>query len=73
MKTFFSGWSKKLIAFLVTVAVILLNEWLGIGLSEEELLILTGGFGAYTVSQGLSDFGKEGEKIKEGAKINKPQ
>ena len=62
MKSVFSGgWSKKLIAFLLTVAVILLNRFLDLGLSEDELLILTGGFGAYAISQGISDAGFTGK------------
>lgn len=60
MKTFLTGYSKKLIAFLITVAVILLNDILGLGLSEEKLLLITGGFGAYAISQGMSDAGGKG-------------
>jgi hypothetical protein len=62
MKWAFSvGWSKKLVAFLLTVAVILLNRFLDLGFSEDELLILTGGFGAYAISQGISDAGFTGK------------
>lgn len=62
MKAFFAGgWSKKLVAFILTVAVILLNRFLDLGLSEDELLILTGGFGAYAISQGISDAGFTGK------------
>ncbi len=66
---FFSGYSKKLTAFLVTIGVIILNKSLDIGLGENDIYAITGGLGAYTLSQGLSDFGK-GKAIVENG--NKP-
>lgn len=63
MISFFQGWSKKLVAFLVYLAVVLLNKKLGFELTETDLYTLTGGLGAYTLGQGLADFGKEREKV----------
>jgi len=58
MRSFFSNWSKKLSAFLVTIGVILLNKQLDLGLGENDIYAITGGLGAYVVGQGLSDMGK---------------
>lgn len=61
-----TGYSKKLVAFLVYVAVVLLNKKFEIGLAESDVYALTGATGLYTIGQGLSDFGKEREKVAQG-------
>jgi len=58
LKNFLGNSSKKLVAFLVYVAVLLLNRKFELGLSENDVIALTGATGAYTVGQGLADFGK---------------
>lgn len=63
MNSLLTGYSKKLVAFLVYVGVVLLNKKFGLELTETDLYTLTGGLGAYTIGQGLSDFGKEREKV----------
>ena len=68
MRSFFSNWSKKLSAFLATVGVILLNKQLDLGLGENDIYAITGGLGAYTVGQGLSDFGKGKAVVENGNK-----
>ena len=68
MKSFFSGWSKKLSAFLATIGVILLNKQLDLGLGENDIYAITGGLGAYTLGQGLSDFGKGKAVVENGNK-----
>ena len=68
MSKWFSNWSKKLTAFLVTIGVILLNKQLDIGLGENDIYAITGGLGAYTVGQGLSDFGKGKAIVENGHK-----
>jgi hypothetical protein len=68
MRSLFSNWSKKLTAFLVTISVILLNKQLDLGLGENDIYAITGGLGAYTVGQGLSDFGKGKAIIENGLK-----
>ncbi len=67
MSSLFSNWSKKLTAFLVTIGVILLNKQFDLGLSENDILAMSGGLGAYALGQGLSDFGK-GKAIVENGK-----
>ena len=52
---------------MVTIGVILLNKQLDLGLGENDIYAITGGLGAYTVGQGLSDFGK-GKAIVENGK-----
>ena len=69
MKSFFSGWSKKLSAFLVTIGVILLNKQLDLGLGENDIYAISGGLGAYVVGQGISDAGFKG-KIQAESKVN---
>lgn len=66
MKSFFGGWSKKLTGFLVTIAVIVLNKKLDLGLTENDIYAVTGGFGAYAVGQGLTDLGKSKAIIENG-------
>jgi len=68
MRNFFTGWSKKLTAFLVTVGVILLNKQLDLGLGDNDIYAISGGLGAYTVGQGLSDFGKGKAVVENGLK-----
>lgn len=68
MKSIFSGWSKKLSAFLLTIGVIVLNKKLDIGLGESDIIAITGGLGAYAIGQGLSDFGKGKAVVENGAK-----
>lgn len=58
MNQLLSGWSKKLTAFLIYAATLLLNRKFNLGLEANELYALTGSFGAYTLSQGIADFGK---------------
>lgn len=65
---FFQGWSKKLIAFLVYVSIVLLNKKMDLGLNDTELIAMTGGLGAYTIGQGLSDLGKEKARIEVNGK-----
>ncbi len=67
MKSFFGGWSKKLTAFLITIAVVVLNKKLDLGLTEPDIYAVTGGLGAYALGQGLTDLGKSKaiEEIKE--------
>lgn len=71
MANFFSGFSKKLTAFLVTVAVVILNKKLDLGLTEPDIYAVTGGLGAYAVGQGLSDFGK-GKAVVENGRGKQP-
>lgn len=66
MANFFSGFSKKLTAFLVTVAVVILNKKLDLGLTETDIYALTGGAGAYALGQGLADFGKSKALVEDG-------
>ena len=66
MAGFFSGWSKKLSAFLVTIAVIILNKKLELGLNEGDIYAMTGGLGAYAIGQGLTDIGKSKALIENG-------
>ena len=66
MSAFFGGWSKKLTAFMVTVAVIILNKKMDLGLSENDIYALTGGLGAYAVGQGLTDLGKGKALVENG-------
>ncbi len=66
---FFSGVSKKLTAFLVTIGVVILNKKLNIGLGENDIYAITGGLGAYVVGQGISDAGFKG-KIQAESKVN---
>jgi len=54
----FTGWSKKLVATLVAMAIILLNRRFELGLDDTEIWALVGVAGAYTVGQGLADVGK---------------
>ena len=68
MSSFFSNWSKKLTAFLLTLGVIVLNKSLDIGLGESDILAITGGLGAYAIGQGLSDFGKGKAVVENGKK-----
>lgn len=58
MKAFFTNFSKKLSAFLITIGVVILNRKLDIGLEENDIYAITGGLGAYVLGQGLSDMGK---------------
>lgn len=58
MNQLLSGWSKKLTAFLIYAATLLLNRKFDMGLTETEIYSLTAGFGTYAVGQGLADFGK---------------
>ena len=71
MKSFFSGWSKKLTAFLITVAVVVLNKKLDLGLTEPDIYAVTGGLGAYALGQGLTDLGK-GKALVENGKAPTP-
>ena len=64
----FSNLSKKLTAFLLTLGVVVLNKKMDIGLGESDILAITGGLGAYTIGQGLSDFGKGKAAVENGAK-----
>ena len=66
MKAFFSGWSKKLTAFLITISVVVLNKKLDLGLTEPDIYAVTGGLGAYAVGQGLTDFGKSKAIVENG-------
>lgn len=72
MSNFFGGWSKKLTAFFVTVAVIILNKKFELGLSESDIYALTGGVGLYALGQGLADFGKGKALVENGAKPPTP-
>lgn len=56
-----TGYSKKLVAFLVYVGVLLLNKYFELGLDDATIYSITAGFGAYTVSQGISDAGFKGK------------
>ncbi len=66
MSNFFGGWSKKLTAFLITVAVIILNKKFELGLVESDIYAMTGAAGAYTLGQGLTDLGKGKALIENG-------
>lgn len=68
MSSFFANFSKKLTAFLITIGVIILNRKLDIGLEENDIYAITGGLGAYALSQGLSDFGKGKAVVENGIK-----
>lgn len=58
LKSFLGNSSKKLVAFLLYVVVLLLNRKFEIGMSETDIYALTGVTGAYTLGQGLADLGK---------------
>ena len=49
--------------FLIYVAVVLLNRWADIGLTEDDIYALTGGTGAVAIGQGIADMGKEKAKV----------
>jgi len=70
LANFFAGFSKKLTAFLVTIAVIVLNKKLELGLNEGDIYAMTGGLGAYAIGQGLTDMGK-GKALVENGKRQK--
>lgn len=64
MSAAISGWSKKLVGYLLAVTLILLNRKLELGLSEADVYALVGGASAYAIGQGIADHGKEAEKVK---------
>ena len=63
MSNFLGGWSKKMTVHLISIAVVLLNKKLDLGLSETEIIGILGGSGLWSVGQGLADFGKSKAKI----------
>jgi xanthosine utilization system XapX-like protein len=60
--------SKKCLAAIAGVGVILLNKLLSIDMPEEDLLKVLGMIATYIVGQGVADFGKEKAKVEHTAK-----
>jgi len=54
--------SRKLIATVLMAVLVLVNDKLGLGISQEAILTVVGVIAAYVVGQGVADAGAQGKK-----------